>query len=514
MLAVRKIHGQLFVGKLSVILPGWLFFFSALLFEGTASPALYGQGSQAILEAKPEPNGRDIYRSIRLGIMIQGKGEALYSWFGHAGIVLSGSEQALRAAAWENRDNFIAAPAYNGEELLFDYGNFDASGKYFVLRFLAGDLSYYKSYKNFSRYKEINSRDYKRGMDVYWLNLDSLAKRRFLQILFRETNPERRVYAYNFYFDNCLTRIRDQLDEVFDGRLKEQISGENEFSIRQILRREIGDKFWGILLLEYLQGVKIDQKYSRWDSLFLPSQMPAFLRQLRIPDSAEPLLVERENIFPFRRDELEHLHTIKYFRRHIYMLSIFALAVLVLGLLFWRRSHALVTGGVQHGVCGRNQKVEKAYLIKGHGGVYDLKMELKLKIRRWLSCICRLSYYVLSCSMALVLAAFSTVLWLLNILQSYDVALNNVFVILGSPFLLLQPLALVFLLMRSARSRALWFMLWNWRIHAGLALVLPLWAWFSISLSGQLMQDILLPWLAISPILLAVVFLFERRSVQ
>ena len=508
MLAVRKIHGQLFVGRLSVILPGWLFFFLALLFEGTASPALYGQDPETILEANPEPNGRDIYRSIRLGIMIQGKGEALYSWFGHAGIVLSGSEQALRAAAWENRNNFIAAPAYNGEELLFDYGNFDASGKYFVLRFLAGDLRYYKSYKNFSHYKEINSRDYKRGMDVYWLNLDSLAKRRFLQILFRETNPERRVYAYDFYFDNCLTRIRDQLDEVFDGGLKEQISGENEFSIRQILRREIGDKLGGLLLLEYLQGAKIDQKYSRWDSLFLPSYMPDFLRQLRIPDSAEPLLAECENIFPFRRDELVHLHNIKSFRRHIYILAIFALTVLVLGLLFWRRSHALVTSGVEHGVCGRNQKVEKAYLTRGgHGGVDDLKMELKLKIRRWLS------YYVLSCLMALVLAAFSTVLWLLNILQSYDVALNNVFVILGSPFLLLQPMALVFLLMRSARSWALWFMLWNWRIHAGLALVLPLWAWLSSLLSGQLMQNILLPWLAVSPILLAVV-LFERRSVQ
>ncbi|MEM9424288.1 MAG: DUF4105 domain-containing protein, partial [Spirochaetota bacterium] len=183
---------------------------------------------------------QSLYQSVRIGIMIQGQSRALYSWFGHAGIILSGPADILRAVGRENQDNFIHAANYNGDELMFDYGNFDTSDKNFILRLPTGDVNYYKFYKSFRLYKEANEVHEKRGMDIYWLNLDVEKKQKFVRILFEATNPDNQSYKYDFYFDNCLTRIRDQLNDLFDGRLQGQITGQSEYTPRQLLRREIG----------------------------------------------------------------------------------------------------------------------------------------------------------------------------------------------------------------------------------------------------------------------------------
>ncbi len=419
-----------------------------------------------------------LYGPVRLGIMVQGQGQALYSWFGHAGIVLSGPAKVLRSVAQQHQKYFVHAAQYMGEELLFDYGNFDAGDKDFILDLLTGKLNYYKSYKNFQRYKEKNAIYRKRGLDVYWLNLDSEAKQKFVQILFRDTNPKNRVYKYDFYFDNCLTRIRDQLNEVFDGRLKEQITRISAYNIRQILRREIGDKFWGLLLLEYLQGAQIDQKYSRWDSIFFPSYMPILLQELQIPGKNQALLVQHEKIFPFRLNELQRLHTYKYFYQNVWAFT----AYVVLSFLI----------------------VFLCYYYK-----------IAFRFKRWSKVI----YYGLTVIISILLGGLSGVIWLANILHNFDVALENALILLGSPFLLLQLPALLLLSFRSLRDRihrqAKIFILWNWRIHTFLAFLVPVWAWLYSFIWQKSMQNILLPWAAVLPVLLIIICLSDKiKTIQ
>ncbi len=436
-----------------------LFFFSAVI----AHP-LWAQA------ASP-----DIYRDVRIGIMVQGRGKALYSWFGHAGIVLAGPPEKLKAVAQQNRHYFEHADQYTGQELLFDYGNFDIAGKSFLYSFLKRELSYYKYYKDFTHYMEANAAGEKRGIEIYWLNLDDTVKQRFAQILFRETSPDFRLYKYDFYFDNCLTRIRDQLNEVFDGRLADQLSEQSPWSLRQILRREIGDKFWVLLLAEYFQGAKIDQKYSRWDTLFLPSYMPEFLEQLRIPADNQALLAEKETVFPFRKEELATIHTYKFFRRSIWLLLLYGSVVLLLALYYWQRRS--IFPAVNSAAPGINVSLRS------------------------------LSYFVLVAVSSSAMAIFSGVLWLEHVLQVYDVALENVSVVLGSPFLALQIPVLLLLPVRPWRRTLLRFFLWNFRIHAWLGLLLPLFSWLYSLVSSQFAQDILLPWLLLLPILAAAAFL-------
>ena len=413
---------------------------------------------------------QDSYRDLRIGIMVQGKGKKLYSWFGHAGIVLDGPEAVLKEIGQQNRDNFVQADLYQGEPLLFDYGNFEIVENNFIFRFLAGEIRYYKSYKSFTKFVQRNASYQKRGVDLYWLNLDSGDKRRFIEILFRETSPENRVYQYDFYFDNCLTRIRDQLNEVFYGRLETQMRTPEKWSIRQMLRREIGEHFLFLALLEYLQGTKIDREYSQWDSLFLPSYMPNFLSQLQIPNTNVALLEKREKIFPFRREERENMHSVWFFRRGMWDVYIYATGFPLLTLLL----RPLV------------------------------RQKSKWKI--WIPS----AYCIVVLIAATVIGLASGVLWWANITQNFDVAWNNILVLLGSPILLLQiPAMLCFLVPGSslwARFR-FWahkFFVWNWMLHALIAMPIPFFAWLYSLLGSGPMQPVLLPWLLVFPTLLSL----------
>ena len=427
---------------------------------------------------------KEEYQDLRIGIMVQGKGKALYSWFGHAGIVLDGPKAVLEEIGQQNHHNFVYAELYTGETLLFDYGNFEIVENNFIFRFLAGEVRYYKSYKSFAGFVERNALYQKRGVDVYWLNLDSWAKRRFIEILFRETSPENRVYQYDFYFDNCLTRIRDQLNEVFYGQLENQMQEPEKWSIRQMLRREIGEHFLLLALLEYLQGIKIDQPYNRWDSLFLPSYMPDFLSQLQVPNTNISLLGKRENIFPFHREEIANLHSIQFFRQGMWWVYLY---VIGFPLLF-----------------------------------FVLRIFSKQKKGKQFCKICIVaSYCLVSLVVVLIIGVASGVLWWANITRSFDVAFRNVLVLLGSPVLLLQiPAMLCFLVPKQWGVRnmfwkkiqfgAVKFFSWNWMIHAWIALPIPLVAWLYSLLGGGPLQPVLLPWLLVFPTLAGLAFVPPR----
>ena len=43
-------------------------------------------------------------------------------------------------------------------------------------------------------------------------------------IFWKGTTPENATYRYNYYTDNCSTRVRDVIDLAVDGNLKTQLS--------------------------------------------------------------------------------------------------------------------------------------------------------------------------------------------------------------------------------------------------------------------------------------------------
>ncbi len=60
------------------------------------------------------------------------------------------------------------------------------------------------------------------GRDVWQqtLNLTEEEKERLIALLTENYRPENRVYRYNFFYDNCATRPRDQIERAINGTLQ------------------------------------------------------------------------------------------------------------------------------------------------------------------------------------------------------------------------------------------------------------------------------------------------------
>ena len=85
--------------------------------------------------------------------------------------------------------------------------------------------------------------------------------------------PENRFYRYDYYRDNCSTRVRDALDRVLDGRLRTALAGiatgtTHRWHTRRLLR-QMPAMYTGIQLL--LSG-KADRPIDRWEEAFLPDR--------------------------------------------------------------------------------------------------------------------------------------------------------------------------------------------------------------------------------------------------
>ena len=116
--------------------------------------------------------------------------------------------------------------------------------------------------------------------------------------------PDNRFYRYDYYRDNCSTRVRDALDRVLDGRLRTALAGiatgtTHRWHTRRLLR-QMPAMYTGIQLL--LSG-KADRPIDRWEEAFLPIELMEALRDLRVIDEAgveRPLVREERELYRSR----------------------------------------------------------------------------------------------------------------------------------------------------------------------------------------------------------------------
>ena len=179
----------------------------------------------------------------------------------------------------------------SGADLLFNWGGFDASGGMvrFGMRFFLGNMDY----RLFVTPTEQAYAQYRREGRTVWedrINLNNVEKSRLYQRLIWNLEPENRSYAYDYFLDNCTTRLRDYLDEALEGRLSERFTGITETTYRQDIRAHYQSQTAVAMLLDIGMNSSIDQPVGEWESLYLPLE----LRQRLLPlDSDVALAGER-----------------------------------------------------------------------------------------------------------------------------------------------------------------------------------------------------------------------------
>jgi len=206
-----------------------------------------------------------------------GPGNDLYATFGHSAIHVS--------------------DAQSGTDKVYNYGTFDFNTPNFYVKFARGKLNYYLHVSNFKRFAATYVRE---GRWVYRqeLNLNNEQKNYLFKLLEENARPENRAYKYDFFYDNCSTRIRDILEEALDNNLKyPEIKTETDTTFRQLIDKNLETHPWSDLGIDLALGAPCDKVASWSEKMFLPNYLMKHIGQSSIIKNGKPEpLVLKENL--------------------------------------------------------------------------------------------------------------------------------------------------------------------------------------------------------------------------
>ncbi len=174
----------------------------------------------------------------------------LYAAFGHSAIRVYDADQQL--------------------DLAYNYGVFDFDQSNFYLNFARGFL-YYKlgvySYPDFRNHYISHNRFVHE--QILALTVDQ--KQRIFDYLEWNAKPENQTYRYDYFYNNCATKIRDVLAET----LKDDLKFDGSFITTKYTIRELTDLYlepqpWGDLGIDICLGLPMDKRASAYEYMFLP----------------------------------------------------------------------------------------------------------------------------------------------------------------------------------------------------------------------------------------------------
>ncbi|MDE7378476.1 MAG: DUF4105 domain-containing protein [Paraprevotella sp.] len=188
-----------------------------------------------------------------------------------------------------------------GADIVFNYGVFNFNTPHFVWRFTRGECDYEVRYVPFPYFYE---EYHQRGSCVIEqvLNLTTEEKYRLIEALEVNCRPENRRYRYNFLYDNCTTRVRDQIERAVDGHIVYP-SGESRTypagkprTYRGIIHEYTAGHPWAELGNDLCLGVAVDTLIGVREQMFAPFYLKAFAGGAFIvgPGGKRPLVLSED----------------------------------------------------------------------------------------------------------------------------------------------------------------------------------------------------------------------------
>ncbi|MCY1721309.1 DUF4105 domain-containing protein [Prolixibacteraceae bacterium Z1-6] len=158
--------------------------------------------------------------------------------------------------------------AYN-YDIVFNYGIFDFSAPNFIYRFAAGETDYLLGAYRFDAFVEGYKKE-KRSVFEQTLDLTPSEKQKIFDFLLWNAKPENRVYRYNFFFDNCATRIRDVLADNIEGGLEFNLEDQSHKTLRRLTKDYHGKLLWLNFGIDFLVSSESDREATVLEEMFLP----------------------------------------------------------------------------------------------------------------------------------------------------------------------------------------------------------------------------------------------------
>jgi len=161
---------------------------------------------------------------------------------------------------------------------VYNWGTFSFEEEGLIWKFFKGRLSYWLSVQSLrgtlAQYESEN-----RYIQVQELDLTSAQKLKLVAALRENARPENRKYRYDYYQDNCSTRVRDMIDMATGGSLKAVSTAPSPLTFRTETMRLTADTLYAYTFLHAAMGSFIDQPITMWEDMFVPGRVEEMLRK-------------------------------------------------------------------------------------------------------------------------------------------------------------------------------------------------------------------------------------------
>lgn len=234
-----------------------------------------------------------ISEAATISLLTGSPGTELYATFGHSAIRVKDPLQNL--------------------DIVFNYGTFNFDTQNFYVKFVRGQLEYKLSKEYFKVFIPSYAYD-NRSIVEQELNLTLQQKRKLFALLQENYKPENRYYKYDFFFDNCSSRIRDIMLKAFGDDFQYHYPDywkTSKLTFRNLIDLYLTHHHWSDFGIDIALGLPTDAIAGPSDYMFLPDYLFEGFETATIVQggSAVPLIVSTKTILG-RKDIAPEVHFI------------------------------------------------------------------------------------------------------------------------------------------------------------------------------------------------------------
>ncbi len=214
--------------------------------------------------------------TAEISVLTIGPGASLNDAFGHNGFRIKDKVQGI--------------------DEVFDYGRFPFNEPGFYLNFARGKLSYsigkdaFNDVLNFYTWQNRTIRE-------QVLNLNAVEKQKLYTFLLNNYKPENRAYLYDFFYDNCATKIKDVANTALNNGISFHKPDDYQAqTFRTLIQNNLNKNSWGSLGIDIALGSVIDREASPEEQMFLPENIHRFFSKATL-QNGEPLVSKSETLY-------------------------------------------------------------------------------------------------------------------------------------------------------------------------------------------------------------------------
>jgi hypothetical protein len=201
----------------------------------------------------------------QVALLTVGPGRLYWERFGHNAIIVDDPSAGTRIA--------------------YNYGVFDFQERHFLLNFALGHMNYSLDAEPLEEELAPYVAE-GRSVTVQMLNLTRAQARQLAAFLAWNAQPQNADYRYDYFVNNCSTKVRDALNRVLGGALERQLARRPApHTYRFDAVRLISPDFWFALGMDLGLGPNADGALSLWQESFVPAVLSRALPGVTVRDT-------------------------------------------------------------------------------------------------------------------------------------------------------------------------------------------------------------------------------------